>query len=762
MQFTKKLPIYLAGIVAGVFVLSFVGTQSDLSIVSKAQAQATDEIIVTARKRSESIQDVPVAVSALSAAQLEKGNIPMTQDLGKLTPNVVLHDMAYAGAGLSASIRGLNYDDTEKSNDPAVGVTIDGVFAANNGGVNLDLFDVESIEVLRGPQGTLYGRNTIGGVINIKRSKPTRELGAKFQVGVEEDNTQDLQAVVNFPIGDRAGLKVAVRDLTADNWMYNVTNQRTDKDFKDVQSHSIRLEADITDNITIDLIYDEIDDQSQRNNLSITSNTQPFTFCTGIPVAVPPIPADALKCAGASADLSRANDYSTTYDLIPQFMTYETENLTMNLEIDLGNHTLKSITGDQNSEELFTIVSWGSPTPVFPVTREISFDQMSQEFQLLSDFDGPLNYVVGYYYLDATFDQKSGPVQNFVSGQELEATAFFGEVSYDISDEWTATLGLRYTEEEKDFFVRNFAPLAQGVADATAFQRTGATPAGGFGNAVDEIYEDDYIQHRFIIERNFDTGMAYASISNGFRSGGIFARCTDPITCAPFGTEEVINYEAGLRLEPSDALVFNVTAFMADYKDKQEQVTTNGLVCGNPAEATCTFSLNAAEVSISGLELESRYYPSESLSLNATIGILDADYDSYDDGGVDISDIAKLRMAPEVTFNLGFDYDVNLPGGDLTLSGSYNGRDSYWGQANWKTFNFAQGPNIEVDSYESLDLSASFRTETSNGNQIKVIIFGNDILEEGGRIARPFDAGAFAFAAPAKRQHFGMKIGYEF
>ena len=340
----------------------------------------------------------------------------------------------------------------------------------------------------------------------------------------------------------------------------------------------------------------------------------------------------------------------------------------------------------------------------------------------------------------------------------MEATAIFGEVSYEINEEWTATLGLRYTEEEKDFFVRNFA----NVPDKLAFKASGATPAGGFLNAVNEIYEDDYVQHRFIIKRDFDTGMAYASISNGFRSGGIFARCTDPVTCTPFGTEEVINYEAGLRLEPSDALVFNVTAFMADYKDKQEQVTTNGVVCGNAASATCTFSLNAAEVTISGLELESRYYPSESLSLNATIGILDADYDSYDDGGVDISDRAKLRMAPEFTFNLGFDYDVSLPGGDLTLSGSYNGRDTYWGQANWKTFNFAQGPNIEVDSYESLDLSASFRTETSNGNQIKVIIFGNDILEEGGRIARPFDAGAFAFAAPAKRQHFGMKLGYEF
>ena len=298
-------------------------------------------------------------------------------------------------------------------------------------------------------------------------------------------------------------------------------------------------------------------------------------------------------------------------------MTYETENLSLTVDIDLGNHTLKSITGDQDSAELFTIVSWGSPVPVFPVTRDITFDQFSQEFQLASNFDGPLSYVLGYYYLDATFDQDSGPVQNFVSGQELEATAIFGEVSYEINEEWTATLGLRYTEEEKDFFVRNFA----NVPDKLAFKASGATPAGGFLNAVNEIYEDDYVQHRFIIKRDFDTGMAYASISNGFRSGGIFARCTDPVTCTPFGTEEVINYEAGLRLEPSDALVFNVTAFMADYKDKQEQVTTNGVVCGNAASATCTFSLNAAEVTISGLELESRYYPSESLSLNATIGI---------------------------------------------------------------------------------------------------------------------------------------------
>ena len=106
-------------------------------------------------------------------------------------------------------------------------------------------------------------------------------------------------------------------------------------------------------------------------------------------------------------------------------MTYETENLSLTVDIDLGNHTLKSITGDQDSAELFSIVSWGSPVPVFPVTRDITFDQFSQEFQLASNFDGPLSYVLGYYYLDATFDQDSGPVQNFVSGQELGGYSHF-------------------------------------------------------------------------------------------------------------------------------------------------------------------------------------------------------------------------------------------------------------------------------------------------------------------------------------------------
>ena len=183
---------------------------------SEASEYTVEEIIVTARKRSESIQDVPVAVSALSIEQVERGNIQRVQDLEKLVPNVEISDMAFAGGAMSAGIRGLTFDDLEKTFETTVGVVIDGVFAASNSGVDLDLFDLESVEILRGPQGTLFGRNTIGGVIQINRSRPTREFGFKVKLDLEEDNTTDTKMVFNAPLGDNGGIKVSVRKLESD------------------------------------------------------------------------------------------------------------------------------------------------------------------------------------------------------------------------------------------------------------------------------------------------------------------------------------------------------------------------------------------------------------------------------------------------------------------------------------------------------------------------------------------------------------------
>ncbi|MAR33735.1 MAG: TonB-dependent receptor, partial [Porticoccaceae bacterium] len=168
-------------------------------VAQEESASRIEEVVVTARKRAESIQDVPVAVTALTPSQLDKGNIQRVQDLQKLVPNVKMHDMAFAGGAMSACIRGMCYDDLEKSFEPAVPVVIDGVVHASNAAVDMDMFDLEGVEVLRGPQGTLFGRNTIGGVINIKRTQPTGDWGLKMQADIEEDSTHEIKLVANMP-----------------------------------------------------------------------------------------------------------------------------------------------------------------------------------------------------------------------------------------------------------------------------------------------------------------------------------------------------------------------------------------------------------------------------------------------------------------------------------------------------------------------------------------------------------------------------------
>ena len=194
MKHFQKLPLALAIVAAS--------SSTSYSTASYAQAESggLEEVVVTARYRQESVQDVPVAVTALSGNFMEDNNIMSMLDIEKYVPNVEFTIMAFAGGALSASIRGLSFDDLEKSFEPAVGVSIDGMFMGTNAGANVDFFDVASVEVLRGPQGTLFGRNTIAGAVNIKRTRPTGEFGAKLMADIGRYDHVDLKAVVNLPI----------------------------------------------------------------------------------------------------------------------------------------------------------------------------------------------------------------------------------------------------------------------------------------------------------------------------------------------------------------------------------------------------------------------------------------------------------------------------------------------------------------------------------------------------------------------------------
>ena len=323
-------------------------------------------------------------------------------------------------------------------------------------------------------------------------------------------------------------------------------------------------------------------------------------------------------------------------------------------------------------------------------------------------------------------------------------------MTYDLNTDWSFTAGARYTDEEKDFFVK--------------------TPTGDFSNGSDFAFEDDEITYRVILERSLGFGMAYTSFSTGFRSGGFNARGNTPNTVGPFGSETVETFELGVRTEWFDnRLTLNATYFDSAYDDKQEQVVTPGdgsFIFEGEAEncngPTCTFIFNAGEVDTSGIEIEAMALVAEALTLRASLGTLDADYSRFDHPTVgDISDRAEVTYAPDITANIGAEYVLAVLGGEMILNSNFKYTDSSWGRTDFATYDFQYGPDVQIDSYEVLDLSATYRRAAGDGI-FTLRIYGTDVLEDGGRIARPFDAGAFAFANLVPRRTLGITFGYDF
>ena len=330
--FPHKSPIALA------ISTVLLGAASSITPFAHAQDAMIEEVVVTARKRQESLQDVPVAVTALTPNQLERGSIMRTTDIDKMVPNVELHQTYIGSESLSATIRGIGFDDIEKSLEPTVGVAVDGVFMASNSGAVFDLFDVESVEVLRGPQGTLFGRNTIGGVINVTRTKPTGEWGVKLQGTFGDEDMTDVKGVLNMPLGERGGLKLAFKNIQSESHVFNTTlNER--RDFRDSTTVSATIRFDLTDDTSVQFTYDDYDhDTIAPDNLMVG----PFGE------------------AQTGYLASQANDYKTSPQLLPLQAYMWGNNSTLQVTHNWAGHEFKYTMGIMDYEEEVKEASWGS------------------------------------------------------------------------------------------------------------------------------------------------------------------------------------------------------------------------------------------------------------------------------------------------------------------------------------------------------------------------------------------------------------------
>lgn len=778
----RRLPAHIgAGMIAGAVGLisapAFAqnAQRSPEADVTSDQDGANQEIIVNARFRQESLQDTPIAISAVNAQVIENSVITDITGIQKFLPNVQLGRIAFAGNSLSASIRGVSFADLEKTFDPAVGVAIDGVFLGTNTGAAVDFSDIELVEVLRGPQSTLFGRNTVGGIINIRRTRPTGELGARLHTRYGSYSTVDLDAVINLPkLGDAISTKIFGLRKTSNSFTRNrVTGKH--EDGRDYYSLGVSILAEVSpDTSILGTIEYQKDRSTYPSNVNLTKATGlpfgaggticDFTFAIGL---------GDLGCDTQGFLRQKPERFKFANSSIPFESFIDGWAGSLEIKSKLGGLNLTAVTGYRDTSD--TLLEENSGAPAIPVapgiaipfvvaSRDQDYKQFSQEVRIQGDITDSIDLVAGLYYLNTkynirpgffngsnagTFYLLGGPVQNIVSAQDLKSYAIFAESIIKLGNDVRLTVGGRYTTETKEFSTDYSVP---------------GTPAAAFTANLKETFKDP--TWRFILDwKPSEDTLVYGSWSRGFRSGGFNGRGTTPTSLGPYDPERVDSYELGLKTQLADGKIrFNSTVFQADYDNKQEEILRPAFGGG-----TETVVQNASSARIRGIEVELLALPTPELTLRASGAHLDAEYRSFllpdltQPGNplIDVSANRNFRRAPKYTFNAGFDYNRGIGNGkSVNLTVDY----VYTADAFVAAISDPTGARRDVSPARgSVDASIAFIHEGDNIKNLRISGYVRDLFHgSGGRLGAAVDAGIFYFGVLVPNREFGLEASIKF
>ena len=659
-----------------------------------AGAANLEEITVTARRRSENIQSAPLSVSAFSGAALEERNVQSSSDITNFVPNVQFDSAASesgGGASSQISIRGIGQTDYVLTVEPAVGVYLDGVYIGKSMGSLLDAVDLERLEVLRGPQGTLFGKNTIGGAIQLVSKRPSSHLELYGELTTGSYDRFDAKAAVSGPISDTIRVRLSGAYQSRDGFVKRVTTAGADTGARqgnvDKLSGRLAIEADVTPSLLATLTLDGTRIREQSPGQILVKADEGAAFSGAYNAGVP---GDLCLPSAGTARFSNPFCYNSQYvrplDSLettnsgPNHASTDVVGAGLTLEWKIGGATLKSITALRKVDVDIAQDITASPYYYNFIAQQINSKQFSQEFQLLGDALGDrLHYVFGLYYLHEK-GRQIFPVElslvQFLSGGRIrnDSYAAFGQVTYDLTDRLSLTGGLRYSDE-----TRRFNPAGQvleGYASLSPTPVPGFTNlfAGAVGAPGTPLFPAGWYARNSksttpMVSVNYklaDTAMAYASFSKGFKGGGFTMRYfppvipaagTDPDDIVSYaGPEKATSYEIGVKSELFDRrLRFNVSAFYTDYKDIQ--ITYNIDPDGDgPIGAFVPVLANAATARIKGVEIESSAALASWLRLDGSLGYIDAEYRRFSAQALaNYPDAATFRMpnTPKWTFNLG-------------------------------------------------------------------------------------------------------------
>lgn len=678
----------------------FCASVAALALTQPAFAQDSDaadtgigDIVVTAQKRAENVQDIPIAISAVSSEYLQARGIASIDTLGSVAPNVKFERAPSSKTISQISIRGSVTINPAITWEPAVGLYMDGVYIAKAQGSIFDVADLERVEILRGPQGTLYGRNALAGAVNLITKKPKGELAGSAEVSYGNYNAWKAKASLDLPKMGIFSAKVSGQMSKRDGLVQITANpfpaaflagkpSLSQIDTVDSKSALIQVRAQLSDTVTADYSFD-YNKQKQlppfAQLLRVNRNGDPrdiFDPKSPSYIGVAPLNLYAnpnrvttASVDGAAYERSRAYGHALT------------------LTADLGSAELKSITSYRNLAWADGLDLDGSPLNIAFTQRITDYHAFSQEVQLAGNaMDDRLAYVVGAFYFaekaetlgPQAFFGLFGPAGSYFQsdyGSHTDAYALYSQLDYKLTDALKLTLGGRYTHEKKD--VRRYFAAGSPLVKVLDLPYGGVPDASynNFSPAVTLSYEAS------------DKVNLYGRFAQGFKSGGfngetnVFfdpkapAGCPLGLTelCQPYRPEKVDSYELGIKTKMLDnRLILNLAAFYDRHKDIQLSIFT-------AAGAASSVVRNAASARIQGLEVEAIARPTDALTINASLATLSAKYLSYFDGGADVSTNRAFPHTPKFTAGLGVDWRV-VEGdwGKLNINGDLNHVSGYF------------------------------------------------------------------------------------
>jgi iron complex outermembrane receptor protein len=730
-----------------------------------------EEIVVTARRREERAQDVPLAVTALSA-ELQRPTVRDLSDLNAYAPNVRIDRDPGRAGGANISIRGISPTRTDDNSfDAPIGVMIDGIYLGSLAGQILENFDLERVEILRGPQGTLFGRNTVGGVVNVVRSRPTGEYGARVRLTAGRHDRREGRVVLNAPlIEDQLAGKFFGTLIQDDGFMFNTTTGQRQPE-RDYRNYGVTLLATPSPRFEALFTAERFDDKSDIGAFNTNFNLAPGVF---------PPPEDPLRETDLSGGILLCTVFGacrTSLD-IPKTSEGNFANpgrtkvdaFTLNMQYQLNdNLTLVSVTGYRDMVEERLTDFDGTAVDFITIDRDNVFDQFSQEFRLEGSYDN-VTFVTGLYYFESDYTQDwitGGSFWNFVTGgalggdgvnptpgiqaclagllgalrcdegapitgygadvaqvlfstQNTKAFAAFAQVDVAFAERWSLNAGLRWTYEKKDFLA--------GQAYLTPVDRARLRNFAEFSD-LDNSWKE--FSPRLGLSYNYsDDVMFYVSYAEGFHSGGFFGvnQNIADFQRDQYDPEFAKTVELGMKSQWLDnTLLVNTALFYNDFQDKQEQ----SIQVDPSTNTVATIFDNVASAIYWGAELEVQWAASDYLSLFTSIGYLNASFDEFetflpgDQTQLVDASFLKPRRAPEWTLGLGGTFTIPVGRGFMELHSRYDWVDEFESDL----FNARLG---RISSRGNLNASVRYYT---HDDRYSLTFFGRNITNKRTEVA---------------------------